>query len=260
MGFVFSGNTLGLLFSPFIAGIVYDRAGYYAVFGIIFGVFGFDLILRGFMIETRQAVKWLPDKKDTLETNDTGGNNVSVENNHCRPSNGSIKSNDEGEMHPSESVQPDEETSLLDHNHQSSKKPSSSWFRRNFPKTAILWSSPRLIAAIYGCLTHTMLLACIDSILPLFVKRTFDWTATGAGSIFLTISCPSLFGAFFGALSDRYGTRPVTLTGLVLTAINLGLMGLVRNNAILDQVLLCIFLVFVGQFPFSITPPPWLTH
>ncbi|KAL8866233.1 MAG: hypothetical protein Q9174_006421 [Haloplaca sp. 1 TL-2023] len=91
-----------------------------------------------------------------------------------------------------------------------------------------------------------MLLACIDSILPLFVKRTFDWTATGAGTIFLTISCPSLFGTVFGALADRYGSRLVSLSGLALTTLNLGLMGLCGENSLKDKVLLCVFLVLAG--------------
>lgn len=245
MGFVFSGNTLGLLFAPLVAGIVYDRIGYYAVFGIIFGVFGFDLVLRAFMIEKREAVKWLPDQDvtpaapDGQDADETG--NTTAANGHDREINGSTEADNRYETQ--ESPEPDEQTSLLRHK----SRTSVSWFRRVAPKMAILGSSPRLIAAIYGCFTHTMLLACIDSVLPLFVKRTFDWTASGAGSIFLTITCPSLFGAFFGALSDRYGSRPVSLAGLALTTINLGLMGLVKENAILDKVILCIFLVLVGR-------------
>lgn len=247
MGFVFSGNTLGLLFAPFIAGIVYDRAGYYAVFGIVFGVFGFDLILRGFMIEKRQAVKWLPNHKDDPETNYATGNKASAESGPYRSSDEVTESNNINDAQSREPLQATEETALLSRNHHASSQPS--WFRRNFPKAAILWTSPRLIAAVYGCLTHTMLLASIDSILPLFVKRTFSWTAAAAGSIFLTITCPSLFGTFFGALADRYGSRLVSLTGLTLTTVNLGLMGLVKNNVLLDQILLCIFLTLAGNFP-----------
>lgn len=254
MGFVFSGNTLGLLFAPFIAGIVYDRAGYYAVFGIVFGVFGIDLILRAFMIEKRQAVKWLPDHHHDPETNGTTRNKASVESGPYRSSDGGTEPSNKNDAQSRDPLQATEETALLNQDHQSPSQ--SSWFRRNFPKAAILWTSPRLIAAVYGCLTHTMLLASIDSILPLFVKRTFSWTATAAGSIFLTITCPSLFGTFFGALADRYGSRFVSLTGLTLTSVNLGLMGLVKNNVLLDQILLCVFLVLAGNFcPLHNRPP-----
>ncbi|KAL8738688.1 MAG: hypothetical protein Q9181_000572 [Wetmoreana brouardii] len=241
MGFVFSGNTFGLLLAPFIAGIVYDQAGYFAVFGVCFGIFGFDIVLRAFMIEKREAVKWLRDQKTTVAASDgqhadEAGNTAEGNNEHNETNGSTEVGNEDG------TPEPEEHTSLL--RHKSTTPPS--WFRRTFRKMAILGSSPRLIAAIYGCLTHTMLLACIDSILPLFVKRTFDWTATGAGSIFLTITCPSLFGTFFGALADRYGSRPVCLTGLALTTLNLGLMGLVKENTLVDKVILCVFLVLVG--------------
>ncbi|KAL9595839.1 MAG: hypothetical protein Q9179_004830 [Wetmoreana sp. 5 TL-2023] len=249
MGFVFSGNTFGLLLAPFIAGIVYDQAGYFAVFGVCFGVFGFDIVLRGFMIEKREAVKWLPDKKTTAAASDgqhaDEAGNTADENNEYHENNGSTEVENENGA-----PEPQEHTPLL--HHKSTTSPP--WYRRTFRKMAILGGSPRLIAAIYGCLTHTMLLACIDSILPLFVKRTFDWTATGAGSIFLTITCPSLFGTFFGALADRYGSRPVSLTGLALTTLNLGLMGLVKENALVDKVILCVFLRLF--FPLWL---PWLT-
>lgn len=237
---MFSGNTLGLLFSPFLAGIIYDYLGYYAVFIVLFGVIAFDIAMRGFMIEKRTADKWLEKEtnannnaadEDTRQTDDVRSDQGStvVENENTTP----------------QAPPPDETSSLL---HSKSKR-SKSWIARTFPTTAVLVTSPRLLFAIYGCFTHTMLLACIDSILPLFVKRTFEWTSTGAGVIFLTITCPSLFGTFFGALSDRYGSKIVCLTGLACTTLNLALMAIVAHNALLDKVLLCIFLVFVGTSP-----------
>ncbi|KAL9027539.1 MAG: hypothetical protein Q9180_007317, partial [Flavoplaca navasiana] len=247
MGFVFSGNTFGLLISPFLAGIVYDHAGYYAVFGVCFGVFGVDLLLRAFMIEKREAVKYLPEKQEdddstyqqTPQIEEGGGggggsnttaappppnSNTSVEealehnkkqdkpshdnetNNRANKPHNETPNHEPttpNKPHDSEESPPSENTPLLTRTLTSTSLATKSYFSRHFPKLAVLARSPRLIAAIYGCLTHTMLLACIDSILPLFVKRTFDWTATGAGTIFLTISCPSLFGTVFGALADR---------------------------------------------------------
>ncbi|KAL8875406.1 MAG: hypothetical protein Q9198_006233, partial [Flavoplaca austrocitrina] len=228
MGFVFSGNTFGLLISPFLAGIVYDHAGYYAVFGVCFGVFGIDLLLRAFMIEKREAVKYLPEKQEeddttyqhTPQIEEAGGNTPAVP-----PSNSNTSAEerlehnnkqDEPHAKTDPALSPSETTPLLTRTLTSTSTATKAYISHQIPKLAILARSPRLIAAIYGCLTHTMLLASIDSILPLFVKRTFDWTATGAGTIFLTISCPSLFGTVFGALADRFGSR-VPSSGLPLS-------------------------------------------
>ncbi|KAL8996199.1 MAG: hypothetical protein Q9188_006619 [Gyalolechia gomerana] len=183
MGFVFSGNTLGLLFSPFLAGIIYDYLGYYAVFIVLFGVIAFDIAIRGFMIEKRTADKWLEKESSA---NNNAADEATRQTDDVRSDQGSTVV--ENENTTPQAPPPDETSSLL---HSRSKR-SKSWIARTFPTTAVLVTSPRLLFAIYGCFTHTMLLACIDSILPLFVKRTFEWTSTGAGVIFLTITCPSV--------------------------------------------------------------------
>ena len=248
--------TLGLLISPLIAGLVYDRAGYYAVFGTIFGVLGVDFLLRAFMIEKRKAVKYCPEAQSTTtpdadfqhadefvghasvpSTNTTGKSHS--------PTGTEVRSEEIRETLPG----PDEHTALL----PPTSKPTS-YFRRTFPKLALLGSSPRLIAAIYGCFTHAVLMASLDAIVPLFVKRVFEWTAKGAGTIFLAVSCPSLLGSWFGMLGDRYGSRPVSLAGLILTSLNLGLMGLLKENSILNKVLLCLFLTLVGKWTEALLP------
>lgn len=239
MGFVFSGNTLGLLFSPFLAGIVYDHLGYYAVFIILFGVIAFDIVLRGLMVEKRTADKWLAKENKAHDIPPEEGSRAHDDG---RSDEDSTAAEDEDAT--LQSTPPNERSALLN----PKSKRSRSWIGRMFPTISVLMSSPRLLIATYGCFTHTMLLACIDSILPLFVKRTFEWTSTGAGVIFLTITCPSLFGAFFGGLSDRYGSRVVCLTGLACTALNLGLMALIAHNSLVDKILICVFLVFVGKW------------
>ena len=270
MGFVFSGNTFGLLISPFVAGIVYDHAGYYAVFGVCFGVFGIDLLLRAFMIEKREAVKYLPEKQEDDDTTyqqspqieQAGGNTTAEEGlehnskqdkpHHEQPNHKPPTPN----KHPDPESPPNETTPFLTRTLTSTSTATKSYISHHIPKLSILAHSPRLIAAVYGCLTHTMLLASIDSILPLFVKRTFDWTATGAGTIFLTISCPSLFGTVFGALADRFGSRVVSLSGMGLTTLNLGLMGLCGENELRDKVLLSVFLVLAGMYNSKYLPYP----
>ena len=59
MGFVLSGMNGGALIAPFLAGVIYDHAGYYAVWALALSVIGFDLILRLAMVEKSVSRQWL---------------------------------------------------------------------------------------------------------------------------------------------------------------------------------------------------------
>ena len=59
LGFVFSGMNFGLLIAPFLAGAVYERAGYYPVFAVVLGVIAPNVLLLISMIEKkRQRHGW----------------------------------------------------------------------------------------------------------------------------------------------------------------------------------------------------------
>lgn len=131
-------------------------------------------------------------------------------------------------------------------------QPRKSWFIRTFPVMVILLRSPRILAAVYGCFTHTMLVSSFDAVLALFVKRTFLWSSTGAGPIFLAITIPSTLGALIGALSDRCSTRAVALFGFALTFISLALLGVVTKGSIADQAALIVLIVASGKFAIAI--------
>lgn len=142
----------------------------------------------------------------------------------------------------------DESSSLPQH----PTKAPLSWFSRTFPAMAVLLSSRRIMTAVYGCFTHTLLISSFDAVLALFVKRTFSWTSTGAGLIFLAITIPSTLGTIIGALSDRYGPRIVSLFGFGLTVPALALMGVVTDNSVGHQAALIILLVAIGRYTFPL--------
>ena len=247
MGFVLSGMNFGALIGPFLSGFIYERAGYYAVFAVGLGVIGFDFILRTIMIEKRTAAKWFEkglyhdEQWVRADAQAEPGSTASDDSNTQSDGNSTRRRSEQPDQQQSRS---DETTALLAGTTQSSK----SWFSRAFPTMTILLSSPRLRASVYGCFTHTVLIASFDAILPVFVKRTFHWSSTGAGFIFLAITVPALLGTVIGALADRYGPRNVALTGFALTTPTLVLMGFVTNDSMGDKVLLCILLVLIG-FP-----------
>lgn len=58
MGFVFSGMTSSFLLSPFLAGIVYAKAGYFPVFALVIAILTVDLLLRTGLVEKKTAAQW----------------------------------------------------------------------------------------------------------------------------------------------------------------------------------------------------------
>lgn len=251
MGFVLSGMNLGALIAPFLAGVIYDNLGYYAVWIVCLGIVAFDFVLWIMMVEKHTAQRWIAgNEADRSKVEGSRDETDSVHPQEASP-------NPHGELDSTRSsrdqvtlsrehepAETDETSSLLQH----PPKPRESWFLKKFPAMTILLSSPRIRAAVFGCFTHTTLISAFDAVLPLFVKRTFLYTSTGAGLIFLAITIPSTLGTVIGALSDRYGTRLVSLLGFALTTPCLALMGLATDDSIGHQVTLISLLVIIGPY------------
>ena len=244
IGFVLSGMHLGLLLSPFLAGAIYERAGYDAVFAVLLGVIGFDFVLRVAMIEKKVAARWLEsDKfhKAVILIDEPSPSEIDSEH----YSSGSTAIEDE-EPH-NQSSGSDENSPLLHSSKSDGNREKETWFASKFPIAVALFSSPSLNAAVYGGFNHTMLIVAFDTILPLFVMRTFHWKATASGLIFLAITVPSLLSTFIGMLSDRYGARITSLFGFAVVTPALGLLGLCKDDSIRSQALLVVFLTLIGE-------------
>ena len=261
--------NLGTLIGPFLAGIIYSRLGYYAVFAVVLGVIAFDFCLRLLMIEKKTAAKWMLGGENFCRpSNETGvvvPFSSSTATTTYSGSDGSSKTRSGREQEQADdqaliSEPPDETSILLPRKVPPPPMKKSSWFSRKFPTMALLLSSPRLRAAIYGCFTSATVTATFDAILPMFVKRTFHWNSAGAGLIFLAITVPSVLGTAIGGISDRYGTRRVSLVGFALTTPSLALLGVVRDDMLVNKVLLPVILVSVGKYetisPFPSPHPP----
>ena len=250
MGFVLSGISLGALITPFLAGAIYDRLGYHAVWTACLMVLGFDFVLQIILVEKRFAEQWMEKEADNTHAkklNEETDPLLSHETNsgYCE----TLESS-RGGSSASRNLQSDQRSlattdtsSILDHE----SKSHESWSRRHFPAMTILLNSTRIRAAIYGCFTQSTIITSFDAILPIFAKRTLLYSSTGAGLIFLALTVPSTLGTVVGKLSDRYGPRTVSLLGFALATPMLALMGLITDGSVAHQAALISILIITGK-------------
>jgi len=117
-----------------------------------------------------------------------------------------------------------------------------------------IFAEPRLLTAFLATFYDAIIFTSFEATLPLFVMRTFHWTPTQAGLIFLTLSIPSFAGVLFGKAVERFGCKILGVVGFGLAGIPLTLLALVRGGTMTSdhgdttqqQVLLIIFLVIIG--------------
>lgn len=72
IGYLGSAVTLGFLLGPLLGGLVYNLAGYNAVFGMAFLFIAVDLVMRILVIEKKVARQWITtESQESGETNGT---------------------------------------------------------------------------------------------------------------------------------------------------------------------------------------------
>lgn len=238
MGFALSSSSIGLVVSPVLGGLVYSRAGYYAVFGMIFFIILFDILLRVAAIEKKMAAKWLGPGKIN---NDAYGNE-GYETFPGNPTSDHESSPPANTQYFVEDVSRDD----LDRAQVSVDSKGSRNCEPRTPTTFILLKSRRLLTAIYGVFVQIAVIVSFDTILPLFVKQTFGWNSFQAGLIFLNIAIPALAGPLAGRLSDKYGPRWIAISGFLLTAPTLALLRFINANDCTHILLLCGLLMLIG--------------
>ncbi|KAL8674326.1 MAG: hypothetical protein Q9168_001255 [Polycauliona sp. 1 TL-2023] len=263
LGFVLSGMNMGVLISPFLGGLVYEKAGYYAVCAMGLGVVAIDLLLRLVIIERKHAQKYLDaahPESTTAEGFGTFGDSSSTANRQHTDQEGNAKSQEgDGSRRSSISeydsqsgARTGEDEPLLSSSNavappSSDAEQKQSGFASQFPVLVLLVRSPKVWTAMYGAFVYMVVITSFDATLPRFVQSTFGWGSFNAGLIFLAISLPGLLGGLLGTLSDRWGPRFLALTGFAVAVPPLGLLALVRHNGTGQIILLSVLLALIGK-------------
>lgn len=223
MGWVGIALALGTLSSPLLGGLVYAKGGYYEVWAMCFGLIAIDIVFRVLVVEKKHAAKWLQqaDMSPTQATDDVAKPKMS-------PLEGATEKSSNNTSHDDESLENKDSSPL------------------SFKETLGLFTSPRLLAALWGTVAEAVVLAAFDSTLPIFVKELFGWESTGAGLIFLPLVFPTCISPVVGWLCDRYGPRWLSALGFGLYTPFLVCLRFVSENTMSHKVMLCGLLAGVG--------------
>lgn len=217
MGWISLSLSLGILTSPLLGGIVYGRAGYYAVFAMCFGLLAVDIALRLVIIEVKDARRWLEsDGPSQLEK--------------TTPEPSRDKEDEEKGQQTALETQP---TPI---------KPRQNPIRTVWE----LLKKPRLSAALWGTLVEAIIHSSLDSTLPLYVSEIFHWDSVGAGLIFLPLVLPTFASPLIGDFCDRYGPKLIATVGLFFSVPFFICLRFVTEDTIQHKVMLCGLLVGIG--------------
>lgn len=222
IGYVSMALSVGTMAGPLLGGVIYEDGGYYAVFGLAFGLIGIDIFLRLVLIEKRHALHWISPEMRPLAT----------------PEQQSSEKTSIGATSDSRALRNDQSPAI-------SEKCEA---RNPLAQAANLLSSYRLIVSLWGYFVVALVLTSFDSVLPLFVQETFGWKQTGQGLIFIPLMVPHILDPLTGFIIDRYPRSPRYLTsGAFLCTIPVTtLLRFVKENTMHDKTVLCVLLAMIG--------------
>ncbi|KAG0652487.1 putative MFS-type transporter [Hyphodiscus hymeniophilus] len=258
LGYVSLSMSIGILLAPLLGGIVYNGAGYYAVYYIAFGLIALDICLRLGLIEKKIARQWEVDYVEySRPTSDDGRINeqkkIEKAGESTQPAqDGSDPSSLDEKPIPSD---PSQILSTSEEERQARSPPPVSSRLSRYPPVLTLLKSRRLLTALWGIMIQGALMTAFDSVLPLFVQETFGWDSIGAGLVFLAIFIPSFLSPLIGWASDRYGPRWLTVAGFLFAIPFWILLRLVTHNSLGQKVTLNVLLALIGVALALVMPP-----
>ena len=260
MGFVGMSIALGVVLGPMLGGILYHRMGYFAVFGSAYALVGLDFVFRVFMITAKDEapLKRLAEGNDRDYGTTSGNDSVPHTPISHDSFNGTTESNSSSSLWSHSTSSSLDSTDSLDflvgpttilHTQK-----SSNTLRHPI---LVLLTTPRMLAALLGDFSQSMVLTGLESILPLRIKTMFHYNSMQVALIFLALSFGSFAGPATGRLSDRIGAKITVCFGFGTAAPLLILLRLVDHDSKAMVVLLCSLTLLLGISLNMILTPSW---
>ncbi|TVY57356.1 putative MFS-type transporter [Lachnellula cervina] len=226
IGNIFAFISVGELISPVVGGILYDKAGNGAVFGVCFALLGVDFVMRLVMIEKKTARKYEWDDRASSETNSAIDDAESAAG-ETSPLLQTVKSREEEEA---TWIVPKDQPTLI----------------QKFPIIYTLRNS-RLLVAEFVALMQAFVIGVFDSTIPTETEGLFGFSSLKSGLMFIPLVLPYLlFGAIAGKGVDRYGARIVATVGFAWMVLPLVLLRIPHSGGAPEIAKFCVFLAFSG--------------
>ena len=225
---------LGLQAGPVVGGLLYEHAGYFAVFLPAFGLLIIDIMLR---------LLYLPGYRHDISP-DIKGRSVEAQEAQQRP----FKEHEDGERERHRSTVSSEREPLLRSSHSSREPlrlPDSS-DQPFLSSVRVLVSSPRFLTLLLAGMYLNAIPAGLDATMPVYLRAAFEQNSAQTVPFFMCLCAPILFAPLVGLLSDHIGSK--VPAAVAFTAYTLGMLGLAQITPHLDHwrpFMLCL-LVVVG--------------
>lgn len=248
LGYVSISMSVAVLVAPLLGGVVYEKAGYYSVYYMAFGLVALDIVLRLLLIEKKIARQWTDDF--SAEDEEVGGKSSREVEAEGKANIGLEKT-----AEPRERPERERGSSDIPRITPRSTTPPPTFQRSKYPPVLTLLKSRRLLTALWGFIVQGSQMTAFDSVIPLFVERTFHWNSIGAGLIFLAVMVPSFLAPAVGWVSDNYGPRWPAVSGFIFAIPFWILLRLVDHDSLGQKVLLCALLALIGVSLTLIMPP-----
>jgi MFS family permease len=149
LGWVSISMSVSILIAPLLGGVVLEKAGYYSVFYMAFGLIALDIFLRLVLVEKKIPHQWLPEQvadSDEISTPEQGSESEKT---------GEEKS---GEMIPEDGYIPESESA------PGAGQPSK------YPPVFTLLKSRRLLTALWGCIVQGSQMTAFDGVVVRIIR------------------------------------------------------------------------------------------
>ncbi|CEL01227.1 hypothetical protein ASPCAL00815 [Aspergillus calidoustus] len=212
IGYQGSAIAMGFLLGPLLGGIIYDKVGYNAVFGMSFALVGLDLIMRVLVVEKKVAGKWIEDPVTERSSSTSSATIRPAKNDAGRsiwspttvPSSSASSTTIRAIGYqtfantPTTGSDADSDTEATNECEHGNAHVHSDGPVHAPPTLLEIAKQPRVVVSSFGLLVQGLLFSAFDATIPIFVETHFNWTPLGAGLAFLPSALTALFEPFFG--------------------------------------------------------------